>query len=125
MKGMAQKAQNPGDLVHRGALVTEETGTSPGQHAVGGPDDVLEAAHAQHGVDLRQLLQDGVLVALGETAGNDDAAETPGLFQLRHLQDVVDGLALGRVDEAAGVDDHEIGPVRIGQQGIAGLAHQV
>ena len=64
-------------LLHRGVFIPEGGVALAGADAVRGLDDLAEAADAEHGVDLRELLEDAVLIALGEAAGDDDAAKLP------------------------------------------------
>ena len=104
---------HPGDLFHRGVPISEEACLPACQHCIRGFYDIAEASHAQYRVDFRQLLQDRVLVALGQTAADDQAAQLSCLFQLRHLQNSVNGLALCRVDKAAGVDDYRVSLGRV------------
>jgi len=82
----------------------------PGGEA-GGGQDAFELAGAEDGVDLRDVFADLVAVALDEAAGDDDALGLAAvlLLVLDHLEDGVDGLLLGGVDEGAGVDDDDFG----------------
>ena len=70
------------------------------------------AAGAQHPVHLGQLRADLLTVALGQATRHQQLLQLTCLFQLRQLQDAVDGLALGRLDEAAGVQHCHVGPLR-------------
>jgi hypothetical protein len=68
------------------------------------------------------LRADLVAVALDQTAGDDEplcAASVRDLV-LHHLQDGVDGLLLGGVDEAARVDHEDVGI--LGARGEPGAA---
>jgi len=77
----------------------------------GGGEDGFEFAGADYGVYFGDVLLNLVAVALDEAAGYDDALgfATVLLLVLDHLEDGVDGLLLGGVDEAAGVDDDDLG----------------
>ena len=88
-------------------------------HLGNGQGDVIVAAGAQDAVHLRQLPEHILLVPLGHAAGHQDLLDLPGLFQLRHLQNIVDGLLAGRGQEAAGVDHHHIGTLGRGVDGMA------
>ncbi len=77
-------------------------------------DDLFDLVGADHGVDFGKLLLDIVAVAFNEATGDDKLARPPGLLVLRHLDDGVDGFLFGRVDEAAGIDDQNVGITRIG-----------
>ena len=72
---------------------------------------VVEFAGADDCVYFGNVLLDLVAVALDEAAGYDDALGFSAvlLLVLDHLEDGVDGLLLGGVDEAAGVDDDDLG----------------
>ena len=74
-------------------------------------EDGFELAGAYDGVDFGDVLADFVAVALDEAAGYDEAlgAASVGDLVLDHLEDGVDGFLLGGVDEAAGVDDEDVG----------------
>ncbi len=85
-----------------------------------GFEDMRDVAGAEHGVDLRDLLLQGVAVAFGEAAGDDQPA-AGGLLPGGHLQNRVDRLLLGAVDEGAGVHDDDVGAVGVGRDLVAGL----
>ena len=97
----------------------------PRQNLPGGGDHVVVAAGAKHAVHLGQLGQNFLLIALGQTAGDEDLPhQALGLF-LRDGKNVVDGLALGGVDEAAGVDDDQIDVLRLRANLKTRLGHQI
>ncbi len=87
-------------------------------------EDGFELAGADDGVDLGDVLADLVAVALDEAAGDDEllGAAAVGLLVLDHLEDGVDGLLLGGVDEAAGVDDEDLGVFGVGGELAAGAS---
>ena len=64
--------------------------------------------HAHEAVHLRHLRGQRVGIALGQTARDEQLFQPAGLLVLRHLKDCVDGLLLGRLDEAAGVDEDDL-----------------
>jgi hypothetical protein len=74
-------------------------------------EDGFKLAGAYYCVYFRDVLLDFVAVALDEAAGYYDALGFAAvlLLVLHHLEDGVHGLLLGRVDEAAGVDDDDFG----------------
>ena len=72
-------------------------------------------ADADHGVHLGDFLNDLLLIALGQTAGDNNLEVGVFLLVLAGHEDVLDGLRLGRLDKAAGVDDDDIG--------LAGVRH--
>jgi hypothetical protein len=79
----------------------------------GGGEDGFEFAGAYYCVYFGDVLLDFVAIALDEAAGDYDALGFSSVgaadFVLDHLEDGVDGLLLGGVDEAAGVDDDDLG----------------
>ena len=85
-------------------------GVAAWREACGG-ENGFEFACADYGIYFGDVLPDLVAVALDEAAGYDDAACLAAvlLLVLDHLEDGVDGLLLGGVDEAAGVDDDDLG----------------
>ena len=74
-------------------------------------EDGFEFAGAYYGVYFGDVFLDLVAVTFDEAAGYDNTACLAAvlLFVLNHLEDGVDGLLLGGVDEAAGVDDDDLG----------------
>jgi hypothetical protein len=88
-----------------------EGGVGGGAVEAGGFEDGFEFAGADDGVDFGDVGADLVAVALDEAAGDDEAlgAAAVGDLVLHHLEDGVDGLLLGGVDEGAGVDDEDVG----------------
>ena len=69
----------------------------------------FEVACADDGVHFRNAFADFVAVAFDEASSDDELSGLPVCFELRHFKDGVDGLLLGGVDEAAGVDDEDFG----------------
>ena len=59
------------------------------------------------------------LLPLGQAAGDDHAAELALALELEHLVDRGERLVPGRLDEAAGVDDDEVGALRLVDQLVA------
>ena len=78
-----------------------------------GGHDVGVAAGAQHTVHLGQLRPDVVGVPLSEAAGDQQLFQLALRLELPQLQNVVDGLALGRLDEAAGVKHRHVRALRL------------
>jgi hypothetical protein len=74
-------------------------------------EDGFEFAGADDCVYFGDVLSNFVAVALDEATGYDYALGFAAvlLLVLDHLEDGVDGLLLGGVDEAAGVDDDDLG----------------
>ena len=79
------------------------------QHALGvAAEHGLELEHvarAEEVIDLGQVRRELFRVALREAAGDDELLARARVFVAGHLEDGVDRLLLGLVDEAAGVDD--------------------
>ena len=89
----------------------------------GSGENGFEFACAYDRIDLGDVLLDLVAVSLDQATGDDEAlgfASVGGLV-LDHFEDGVDGLLLGRVDEAAGVDDEDFGVLGVGGDVAASL----
>ena len=76
---------DPRQLLHRGVYVGKMAVSLSGGHLFHGGNDVAVAAGAEHRVDLGQLVEHIVLVALRHAAGDDDLFELALFFELRHL----------------------------------------
>src|SRR5262249_21938778 len=72
-------------------------------------DDTRQVRGAEDAVDLGHRLEDVTAIALGEAAGDDERATGALFLELRELQDGVDRLLAGAVDEGARVDDEALG----------------
>ena len=79
-----------------------------GLEAVGDVGVVVEAEHA---VGLGQRLGEFLAVPLGHAADGHDGLGSAVILEIVGLQEGVDGVLLGGLDEATGVDD---GDVRVG-----------
>ena len=79
---------------------------------LGGGKYLVQFAGANHCVHLRNVLLDLMPVALHQAAGDDELLGPAALFEARHLQNRVDRLLLGAVDERAGVHHDDIGVLR-------------
>ncbi len=97
-----------------------------GSGEAGGFEDGFEFSGADDGVHLRNVFADLIAVPLHQAAGDDEACGLAALFALvlDHLEDGVDGLLLGGVDEAAGVDDDDVGVFGVGGEFAAGAVEQ-
>ena len=62
----------------------------------------------QQAVDLRDIAHQLLRIALGQAAGHAQHSAFPGLLVSGHLEDGVDGLLLGGLDEPAGVDQQHL-----------------
>ena len=78
-------------------------------------------AHAHQQIDLRHIGHELFFVALGQTARSHQHLAFAGALVFGHLQQSVDALLLGGVDEAAGVDDQHLRFLFICGNGIAVL----
>jgi hypothetical protein len=81
--------------------------------------DRRKIARAQDVIDLGDIFDEVAGVALREAAG-DDELSLRRLLVLGHLEDRVDALFFGGVDERAGVDDDDVGIVRRVDQRVPG-----
>ncbi len=71
--------------------------------------DVPEFAGSYHAVQFRQFFQKIALIALRQAAGgNEDAADSV-LFELAMFENRVDGFLFRFFNEAAGIDDDDLG----------------
>ena len=122
---LLRRRQDAARLVQRDADVIEALIFLPVQDLLRRVDNVVIRARAEHAVDLRHLVHDLLLIALGQTAGDEDLPDTALLFERAHRQNMVDGLFLGRIDEAAGVDNHQLRSIGIRQNFISGLPQQI
>ena len=68
----------------------------------------MYASDSENGVNLRELVEYGVAVALRETSGHDNALERPVLLEPAYVDYVVDRLLLRALNERAGVDDDDV-----------------
>src|SRR5262249_16174724 len=104
----------------RGAEETALLGSlnKGGVHDIG---DVFSPQDADHVIDLRYLLQQIVFLPFSEATGDDDGADAALLFELKHLADDAQRLLPCWLDEAAGVDHHHVGAVRVCNERIAVL----
>ena len=118
------RSGHPVKLIHRGVDVPEAAGPLPGHGRLNGGDDVLVATGAQNAVHLGQLPGDLLPVALRHAAGDQDLLELSRLLQLRHAENVLDGLLAGAGEKAAGVDHRHVGPLRRIGENIAGIPAQ-
>lgn len=64
---------------------------------------------AKPAVNIGDFVSQIVFVAVGEAAGDEDFFHATGFLFVHILQDGVDGLFFGGLNEAAGVDDDDIG----------------
>ena len=86
---------------------------------VGNLGHLLATKNANQVIDARARFQQGFLVALGEAAGNDDAPGRSAAFQFEHLTNRGERLFASSLDEAASVDNDEIGTFRLVNQAVA------
>ena len=96
----------------------------PGHELLHRRHHVGVAAGAQHAVHLGQLFPDVVRVALGEAARHQQLFQLALVLQLGELQNVLDGLAFGGLNKAAGVQHRHVGPLRVAGDGVAGVPAQ-
>ena len=80
----------------------------------------FQLACADDGVHLRNALLDFVAIALDQAASDNELTRAARKLVLRHLQNGVDRLLLGCVNEGAGVDDEDFSLFRMSGQPRAG-----
>ena len=77
----------------------------------------VAVVEAEHRVGLGELLGELLAVALGQAADRDDLLGAPSvMLEVGRLEERVDGVLLGLLDEAARVDDRDIGLGRVVDQ---------
>ncbi len=77
-------------------------------------DEMMELRKAEKQIDLRNLLLQFLLVSLNETTDRDDRLHA-ALLQFRGFEHRVDRFLLRRVDEAAGIDEDDVGRLELGR----------
>ncbi len=97
-----------------------------GSSQPGSLQNCLQLASAHHRIDLGNVAANLVPKALHEASGNDQPPGFPAIrdLVLRHLQNRVHRLLLGRVDEAACVDDQNLRVLGARGQLAAGAVKQ-
>ncbi len=78
--------------------------------------DLLAAEHAHDLVDLGELVEQYVFLTLGQAAGDNDPPDLSGAFAVEQFLDHAARFLTGRVDEPAGIDDHQIRLLPLGNQ---------
>ncbi len=91
---------------------------------VGDLGDLLAAEDADDLVDLGHLVQEHLALAFGQAAGDDHPLDLPEPLAVEHLADHPERLLPRGVDESAGVDDDQVGPLRVRHQGVPVLRQQ-
>ena len=107
---------DPDSIVSTGQV----PGTAPLGDSLGGPGNVVPRKESYHLVDFRTLFEQFPAVALGQAAGHDDASQPAATLHLGHLSDHFERFGPGRVEEAARVDDHQIGSLGLDRPAVAG-----
>ena len=101
-------------------------GALPGLPLSHSGNDAVDFVGADDRVHFGHFRANVAAVALDQAAGDDQALRAAGLLVLGHLEDGVDRFLLGGVDEAARVDDDDVGLLRVRRQLVAAgreLAH--
>jgi hypothetical protein len=86
---------------------------------VNGFNDALDFAGADDRVDFGNLLENLVAIAFDQASSNDQFFGRAEFFVFGHFQNGVDGFFLRGFDEAAGVDDQDVGFVGARGQFVA------
>ena len=84
-----------------------------GEDAAQPGGDVGVVVEAEHRVGLGQARGQVGAVPLGQAAHRDDRLGAAGVLEVGGLEQRVDGVLLGRLDEPAGVDHHGVGVGRV------------
>ena len=91
----------------------------PADQTIGDFRDLLAAEDADDVIDLGTFFQQRFFFALRQAAGDDDAARAAAAFEIEHFVNGRIRFFAGPLDETAGVDDDEIGPLRLVDQAVA------
>ena len=78
--------------------------------------DVGVVVEAEDGVGLGKRLGEVLAVALGQATDGDDGLRAAGLLEVGGLEQGVDRVLLGGLDEAAGVDHDGVGVLGVGDE---------
>jgi hypothetical protein len=87
-------------------------------------DDIVARFEAENGVDTRGFAEEGFTHSLGKAAGDDDFLDMALLFSFDGVIDGVEGFCFGGCDEAAGIDDNDIGVIGVLGYTEAGLGYE-
>ena len=122
------RGEHAAELVARRVDVVEAADGAARHDGLDRVHNVLVAAGAENAVHLRKFLCHLTLIALRHAAGDQNFLELAGLFQLRHGENVLDGLLIRAREEAAGVDHRSV--AALGQRaklhaGIAAQGHHL
>ena len=79
------------------------------QFAFAGGENIFDFAGADDGVHFGNLLANFVAVALDQASGDDQLLRAAEFLVFGHFEDGVHGFLLRGRDEAAGVDDEDVG----------------
>src|ERR1019366_7424385 len=93
-----------------------------GHRSIDNLRNLLAAKDAHDVIDTGDFEQQVVFLAFRQTAGDDDGADAALVLQSEHLADDAERFLARGFDEAASVDDDDIGAVRIGDQRVAVLS---
>ena len=105
---VARRGEHAAELVDRRVDVVEAADGAARHDGLDRVHNVLVAAGAENAVHLGKLLCHLTLIALRHAAGDQNFLELAGLFQLRHGENVLDGLLIRAREEAAGVDHRSV-----------------
>ncbi len=117
VRGVARR----GDHARR-QVVIEKRRRRSGQHtqvAIHGFENSLHFAGPHDGIHFRNLFENLIAKSLDKASGDDELARRAKFLVLGHLQNRVDGLFLRRLDEAARIDDEDLGFIRSRRQFVA------
>ena len=98
--GEREKPTPIGRSVHRKGLAVSDPTYAIGNLAI--------VVKTQYGSRLRKRISEFIAVSLREASGDNDTSAGVG-----GRQDGIDGVLFGRGDESAGVDEHNLGALRV------------
>ncbi len=86
--------------------------------------EVMQVGEPEEEVDLGHFRLQFLLIALHEAADRHDGLDAALFLELRRAENRVDRFLLGRVDEAAGVDQDDVGASEVARDDGA-VPHEV
>ncbi len=119
---VTRRGEHAAELVDRRVMSSKRLTVPPAMTVSTASTMSLVAAGAENAVHLGKLLCHLTLIALRHAAGDQNFLELAGLFQLRHGENVLDGLLIRAREEAAGVDHRSV--AALGRQGKAPCRHR-
>jgi len=114
-----QNARDGGNFLRRVEGVDRNIGNRGALVQPDGFENASQFVGTEDEINLRDFLSDICPVAFGEAPRDDELLAVPVAFHLRHLEDRVDRFLFGGIDEAAGIDDENVGFLFVESDGVS------